>query len=144
MRHGNLFFRKKSHLSQRPDANTCIFQAVQEVEHRLVGHRNVLETLVILCPRAVLLLRLSQPLVDVGISAMHLELSVAAVIINIGLEHVVPKIIGDVAQPAIEYHATVHIFVDNMTTKVTQTNLSHRNKCRMMKLKPPFKTSSPK
>ena len=58
---------------------------------------------------------------------MHLELAVAAVVIDKGLEHVVLEIIGDVAQSTVEHHATVHILVDDVVAEIAQANLAHRN-----------------
>ena len=83
MKHEGLFIEKKSHLLESSKTQPSIFQAVEKVEHRFVWYRHILETLVILSPGAVFLLRVGKPLVDVGESAMNLELSVAAIIINI-------------------------------------------------------------
>ena len=120
----SLFFKKNFPTSS---VQPRITQSVQEVKHGLIRHGNILEALVVLAHRTALLLRVGQTLVDVGIGAMHLELAVAAVVIDKGLEHVVLEIIGDVAQTTVEHHATVHILVDDVVAEIAQTNLAHRD-----------------
>ena len=129
-------FIEKTHFLETSDGQSRIFQSVQEVEHRLVWHRNILELFIILRARAAFLLRLSQSLVDVGESAMHLELSVAAVIVDIGLEHVVLEIIRDIAQTTIKHDTTIDILINDMIAEVAQTYLSSRNKS--MKIVVPY------
>ena len=59
---------------------------------------------------------------------MNLQLTVAAIVAQIGHEHVVLQKIGNGSQTAVEHHTAVHIFVDHILANVADTNLAHRNK----------------
>ena len=107
----SLFFKKNFPTSS---VQPRITQSVQEVKHGLIRHGDILETLVVLAHRTALLLRVGQTLVDVGIGGMDLQLTVTAVVVEVGHEHIVLEEIGDVTQAVVKHHIAVNIFVHDV------------------------------
>ena len=90
-------FIKKSSIFLALSVQSRVSQPIQEVKHGFVGNGNILEALVVLAHRTALLFCVGQTLVDVGIGGMDLKLTVAAIVVEIGHEHVILEEIGDIA-----------------------------------------------
>ena len=109
-----MFLTKKTSFLYSVHTKPRIFQAIQEIQHRLVWHRHILETLAIFLSAACALLRIVHLLVEVGIGGMHLQLTITAVIINIGHKHIVLEEVCDIAQTMVKHHETIHILIHDM------------------------------
>ena len=90
----SLFFKKNFPTSS---VQPRITQSVQEVKHGLIRNGDILEAFVVFAHRTALFLRVGQTLVDVRIGGMDLELTITAIVVEVGHEHVVLEEIGDIA-----------------------------------------------
>ena len=97
----------------------------QETGYRLVGCHDILEISVVVTGLTTLLIHIGEMCVDGSIGGVYLQLSIAAIVAQIGHEQVVLEEISDDSQASVKDHIAVHITIHHMRSEVAQSNLAY-------------------